>query len=1186
MNGYPPELRTPPLPTLLLVGHRELHSQLRTFFTGTLRPPLNIIGDPDLANMSDYFCGPVKPARSQRALPDGVIKDGWILKHRNERAAVSVVFVQRQSIAGDPAQWSTVLQQLQHVRDCIAQRNGRLVLAVVADEGQREVPSDRIFALRQYLTLESRCIQILSVSKPMGQPQLRQDDILALGETVLEQAWSYYQSEAARVVQKHTQRQHSSPELSTWVAFKVGMLAEFRQDWVTAVKQYQAAYSHACQVFLGNPVSVRRHVELTQVAEQVHFKLVMLLLHQHRLDDALQQFRLHMAKFRKIPDFFGPGGCATHWMWVSRQYEAAADLIRSKVDPEALGTPERSDFNPAYLMGSAAEASIERRVVVEAAQGLRDNGMQGLHASQVVHGDYVGQFKYKTEMGTTRDLADNELDAYLLSVESERPLTEASLQLLRRAFQLYRGGGSDRRIYNLGVLMAREHLAANDPDSAYKLLLQVSPAYRRDGWEQPLASCLARLRECAHLLGLTREHITYSLELASIPKVLDMHQRETMAKASIEQLMSEPVKPPVPEAVAPGKQDPEEGDGYEYFVTEAVAQEQKQPAKGKTQMRINQDFGWGRLLTLAAGFVPPDELPKQLEFGLALYSHLPAELPICDVEVEFALPEGGRHKELALREEEMPMPRPTTPPGSSTAVVDTSRTADQRAGPEETSTSGSSGLKPGCWNRYWVKFAPGSAGEISADRVIIHLSQHARVVWWLSNSPMSWDERGWPEARVLLPPFRSAVGRELALGLCTVHVDHVGALPKLQITAPRYSLVGETATVTIRLDAPENMGTCHLSFITQVTEPCERPALVVMETGEAVQGPMEITKLEKGTAWVCDFGLCSKDPGQVSTRLFLHLATSGCIERTFEVAFELPFQLTTHLATTSHSYTLMPLLPPGGPLQEAVGGLGTRPEAPPPPLLPVGRPVLLTACLQSMAPCQLRLVDVQWKVPEGEGLEASSVCSAPPSTTVRKGDRHTMLFRLCVQRPVEGLQLGSLEIKWRRCQQMELGLVPSISIGASLASAMSFTSMASSLDEDDDASAPASPPGPAVTCLLPLPRIDAARPLLTVDSNPPPKTAAGQPFSYTLDFSSHSSQPEDLKVEVRDSEGFLLSGSKSSTLTVLPGQAGRVAWRAVPYGAGVSRLPAVRVAALRFGSWVDVEGEEVYVMPAAITAGR
>lgn len=57
MNNYPLELRTPPLPTVLLVGNRNLHAQLRAYFTGTLRPPVHVIGDPDLANLSSYFCG-------------------------------------------------------------------------------------------------------------------------------------------------------------------------------------------------------------------------------------------------------------------------------------------------------------------------------------------------------------------------------------------------------------------------------------------------------------------------------------------------------------------------------------------------------------------------------------------------------------------------------------------------------------------------------------------------------------------------------------------------------------------------------------------------------------------------------------------------------------------------------------------------------------------------------------------------------------------------------------------------------------------------------------------------------------------------------------------------------------------------------------------------------------------------
>lgn len=77
-------------------------------------------------------------------------------------------------------------------------------------------------------------------------------------------------------------------------------MAEFRQDWVTAVSQYQAAYAALNSVPLGHPVSVQRHAEVVRVAEVVHFKAMMLLLHQQRFDEALDQFRNHVSTYGAV----------------------------------------------------------------------------------------------------------------------------------------------------------------------------------------------------------------------------------------------------------------------------------------------------------------------------------------------------------------------------------------------------------------------------------------------------------------------------------------------------------------------------------------------------------------------------------------------------------------------------------------------------------------------------------------------------------------------------------------------------------------------------------------------------------------------------------------------------------------------------------------------------------------------
>jgi hypothetical protein len=80
------------------------------------------------------------------------------------------------------------------------------------------------------------------------------------------------------------------------------VLAECRQDWLAAVTSYQAAAAALQAVPLGRPTaSCQRHAEVCAVAEVVHFKATMLLLHQQRYGEAVAQLGSHLAAFGRVP---------------------------------------------------------------------------------------------------------------------------------------------------------------------------------------------------------------------------------------------------------------------------------------------------------------------------------------------------------------------------------------------------------------------------------------------------------------------------------------------------------------------------------------------------------------------------------------------------------------------------------------------------------------------------------------------------------------------------------------------------------------------------------------------------------------------------------------------------------------------------------------------------------------------
>ena len=61
-----------------------------------------------------------------------------------------------------------------------------------------------------------------------------------------------------------------------------------------------------------------------------------LLLHQHRVTEALAQLQRHVELFRRPPPGVPPGYAAWHFSWVTRQYKVVGELLGGRVNPANL----------------------------------------------------------------------------------------------------------------------------------------------------------------------------------------------------------------------------------------------------------------------------------------------------------------------------------------------------------------------------------------------------------------------------------------------------------------------------------------------------------------------------------------------------------------------------------------------------------------------------------------------------------------------------------------------------------------------------------------------------------------------------------------------------------------------------------------------------------------------------------
>ncbi|KXZ44984.1 hypothetical protein GPECTOR_60g763 [Gonium pectorale] len=266
---------------------------------------------------------------------------------------MAVALVERHALEGDPTTWNRMMYGLKLIADAAGQRGAGVLVAVVQQQGLGDLPPDRVQAVAHNLSLDRRLILALPILPPTGalpdDPAIRhvRDGALArLGKLVLELCTAYYTRLARHVTEKAAARRNAlggplPPELAARTAFKLAVYAEFRQDWATAVAHYREAYAAILALQVGTPPRPQRWTEVCAVAELVHLKLIMLAVHQGRLEDAVAQVRAHLAYFGKPPGMLAPASQASHLGYLVRQHQVAAQEVGTHVDalPPYVPTP-------------------------------------------------------------------------------------------------------------------------------------------------------------------------------------------------------------------------------------------------------------------------------------------------------------------------------------------------------------------------------------------------------------------------------------------------------------------------------------------------------------------------------------------------------------------------------------------------------------------------------------------------------------------------------------------------------------------------------------------------------------------------------------------------------------------------------------------------------------------------------
>ncbi|PQQ15271.1 trafficking protein particle complex subunit 11 [Prunus yedoensis var. nudiflora] len=515
MEEYPEEMRSPPVSLVSVVGCSELHTSISTYLH-SLDPPINTLALPDLSKASLLLTPKptITPTSDSAAPPPaGILKREWLLKHRTKVPSVVAALFSSDRVSGDPAQWLQLCSDLDNLKALLRGRNIKLVVVVVCSNPNDWILNCIAFELVQMKSPKIKWLLCGSVRMWMpslltfyqnpdgdGNGSQLKESLYRLGSVFVELASKYYRDEGRRIKARIERKSSNPPELNSRYSFKVAVYAEFRRDWVEALRFYEDAYHTLRELIAGT---------------------------SNRIVEAVAWFRQHNASYRKLVG--APEAIFLHWEWMSRQFLVFAELLETSsaaiqsISPLPMGTADRPltewEFQPAHYYQLAAHYLKEKRSSLEFAVSMSE-GEIDCSAESVVPSSYLGQFARLIEQGDAFVMQPLNDEGYMRYAISEGKRFQDSFEiiaLLKKSCESYNNLKVRRMGSFCGFQMAREYYALGDFSNAKQSFDDIASLYRQEGWVTLLWEVLGYLRECSRKQSRVKDFIEYSFEMAALP---------------------------------------------------------------------------------------------------------------------------------------------------------------------------------------------------------------------------------------------------------------------------------------------------------------------------------------------------------------------------------------------------------------------------------------------------------------------------------------------------------------------------------------------------------------------------------------------------------------------------------------------------------------------------------------------
>jgi hypothetical protein len=115
-----------------------------------------------------------------------------------------------------------------------------------------------------------------------------------------------------------------------------------------------------------------------------------------------------------------------------------------------------------------------------------------------------------------------------------------------------------------------------------------------------------------------------------------------------------------------------------------------------------------------------------------------------------------------------------------------------------------------------------------------------------------------------------------------------------------------------------------------------------------------------------------------------------------------------------------------------------------------------------------------------------------------------------------------------------------------------------------------------------LPNIKVESPPLVLSLECPPYAVLGDPIMYLIKIRNQTRLLQEVKFSLADAQSFVLSGSHSDTVFVLPKSEHTLSYKLVPLASGSQQLPRVTVTSARYSATFQpaIAASTVFVFPS------